>query len=121
MTAKKGKVIGAKMYQMQYASTVLTKDPSDSVIGYVLTHHDPEVWKRKLEHYDGIEDFKPDDYENSWYKRDVVTAKLDEGGEVKTFIYHILNPDTSIPVPDGDWLKRTGKSNYEKEQHPTKK
>ena len=48
MTAKKGKVIGAKMYQMQYASTVLTKDPNDSIIGYVLSHDDPEVWKKKL-------------------------------------------------------------------------
>ena len=109
MTAKKAKVFGAKMYQMQYASTVLTKDINDSVTGYVLSNDDPAVWKQKIEHYDRIESFNPDDYENSWYKRDVVTAVLDEGGEVQTFIYHIPNADTSVPVPDGDWLKRTQK------------
>ena len=106
---------------MQYASTVLTNDPSDSVVGYVLSHNDPDVWKRKLEHYDSIEDFNPNDYEGSWYKRDVVTAHLDQGGEVKAYIYHIPNADTSLPVPDGDWLKRTGQIEHVKEYRPTKK
>ena len=57
---------------------MLTKNESDKVIGYVLSHEDPAIWKQKLEHYDSIEEFKEDDYDGSWYKRDVVTAYLDE-------------------------------------------
>ena len=72
---------------------MLTKNESDKVIGYVLSHEDPAIWKQKLEHYDSIEEFKEDDYDGSWYKRDVVTAYLDEGGEMQTFIYHIPNAD----------------------------
>ena len=98
------------MFQGEYAEAVLTGDQTDIIVGYVLTHENPETWKEKLLHYDSIEKFKEDDYENSWYKRDPIKAVIDsDKSEVKAFIYHIPNSEKKLEVPENDWLKRVNR------------
>ena len=67
----------------------MTKNPEDKIVGWVLWHDDPAVWEVKLKFYDSIEKFDPQNYEGSWYKRDVVTAELEDGSTKECYIYHI--------------------------------
>ena len=107
MTCRKASVAGVKLYQGEYAQAVLTGDQSDIIIGFVLTHDNPEIWKEKLLHYDGIEKFSEDDYENSWYKRDTVKAVIESDSvEVQAYIYHFPQSEKKLEVPENDWLKR---------------
>ena len=62
MSAMKATVAGVKLFQLNFATAVITGDKEDRTVGWVLWHDDPEVWKSKLQYYDQVEGFYPDDY-----------------------------------------------------------
>jgi len=122
MIGQKATVPTAKLFHDQYAVAVLKKSAEEQgqVVGWVLTHADPQVFEEKLKDYDRIEGYNSKDPDSGYYKRDVTQAilneelragqvqKIGEAGEtVRVFIYHRTNAVLDVAVPDGDWLKRT--------------
>ena len=86
--------------------TVLVGKQGMKVVGCVLSCEDSKLWKQKLERYDQIEGYNEKrQKKDNFYQRDKVTAKiLDSGEEVEVFMYNRPDGDTSIVVPNGDWL-----------------
>ena len=120
-TGQKAVVTCAKLYQDEYAVAVLKANPAQEgrVVGWVLTHEDPQVFAQKLASYDAIEGFNPQTPEGGLYERTVTSAYLEnqvregqqqhigEPGEaVQVYMYHRTDPCLDSPVPEGDWLQR---------------
>ena len=69
MLGQRALIKKVKLYKDKFPVAVMTDNEEDILVGWVLTHPDPAVFKDKLEHYDVIEDYYPDRPEDSYYLR----------------------------------------------------
>ncbi|CAB9513252.1 expressed unknown protein [Seminavis robusta] len=92
------------------------EDTTNRVSGWVLTA-DPELFQRKLKHFDSIEGYVPDG--SGLYQRAIADAFLgdpkrtlggepigEEGSVVRAYVYHRPDCNKSKQIPSGDWLQR---------------
>lgn len=120
-TGQKAVVTSAKLFHDEYAVAVLKTDTAQEgrVVGWVLSHKDPQIFAEKLASYDAIEGFNRQTPEGGFYKRTVTSAYLenqvregqqqqigDPGDAVQVYMYHRTDPCLESPVPAGDWLAR---------------
>ena len=136
--ARKARLCNAKLYQEEYACAVLLVDsPSsikssgnsssgsdnNSVMGYVLSTNDEQLFKEKLRLFDQIEGYNYDGSPNNLYDRTVRDVELipstsnvnnnsnrssiQTRGSVKAYVYHRTNQcKREKLIPSGDWLQR---------------
>ena len=125
MNAQPASISGAKLYEDTYASLVFDncgdddtcKRTSSVVIGWVLTCSDPALFQRKLEQFDRIEGYIPNN-KNSIYQRAIANVCLGDptmaigdpvgaqGSLVRAYVYHRPDRHKKYRIQSGDWLKR---------------
>ena len=122
MTAQPANISGAKLYRDRYAAFVFDdeneKNIDNKVIGWVLTAESPVTFRKKLEIFDEIEQYKEDG--TGFYQRAIVDVSLNDPGRtiggaepigssgsvVKAYVYHRPECSKEERIVSGDWLKR---------------
>jgi len=90
-----------------------TAGDDSSVVGYVLSTKDEDLFKQKLALFDHIEGYRVPGARNNFYDRTIVDVDLLPTGKqkaesVKAYVYHGTHfCSRSNLIPSGDWLKRT--------------
>ena len=113
LRAQKATLSKARLFHDQYACAVLDSayDKNHSILGYVLSTNDEELFKEKLALFDKIEGYKGPDYSNL-YDRTILDVELLPSNEqnptsVEAYVYHGTNRcNRENPIPSGDWLQR---------------
>ena len=136
LLAQRARLLNAKLYQEEYACAVLldsslsseissggSGSDNNSVMGYVLSTNDEQLFKEKLQLFDQIEGYNFDGSSNNLYDRIVKDVELipfttdgsnnnnnskeSKTESVKAFVYHRTNQcDRKKLIPSGDWLQR---------------
>ena len=106
LTARRGSIGHARLYEDEYASVVLGEgaDASARVVGFVLGCADEKTFAAHLRKADKIEGYNPQG--GGLYERAVVDVRLEDGETVAAYVYHRPDCKRSKRLWSGDWLKR---------------
>ncbi|KAJ1456925.1 hypothetical protein M885DRAFT_516512 [Pelagophyceae sp. CCMP2097] len=107
MTQRKGSVGPAALYEEDFACAVLLDGGPSRIVGWALGCDDAALFDRRLAEADVIEEYVPDG--SGDYDRAAVDVRLDEGGTVKAWVYHVPRCLKEKHIPSGDWLQRDTK------------
>ena len=79
LQAQKAILRGAKLYCDKYATVIKnpplkstrSKPDNSSVVGWVLTHEDEDIFAQRLKEYDAIQGYDEDNPQDGFYIRDI--------------------------------------------------
>lgn len=92
-----------KLYRISwYPGAVLSEDSSQKVFGEVFQIKDADTVFKVLDEYEGVGENQP---KPNLYKKELVTAFLDDGSTIKTWVY-LYNLSTSglVQITSGKFL-----------------
>ncbi|WP_370476592.1 gamma-glutamylcyclotransferase family protein [Tamlana flava] len=92
-----------KLYRVSwYPGAVLSDDPSQKVFGKVFKIKDADSVFKVLDDYEGVGESQP---KPNLYKKELVTAFLEEGTTIKTWVYlYNLSNSGLVQITSGKFL-----------------
>jgi len=119
LSAQRAVVLNAKLYHDTYASMVLQKEQTDSVVhGWVLSSDTDDFFRQKMIQFDRIEGINKEQPDLGLYQKNVVIARLlkpddcigkeigNENELLRVYCYNRPDCDKTTLIESGDWMQR---------------
>ncbi len=102
---REGRVCGAHLYDLgDFPGMVPSEDKESCVYGEV---HEFTSFEKAVKILDRLERCNPTDIKKSLFRREEVTAILDDGTKIRAWAYFYNQPIKNAKrIPSGDWRKR---------------